>query len=313
MKDPNNNLWGIDLGGTKVEGVVLQSASSPAVLFRDRIPTESHLGYDHILRQIKRMVEKMEMAMGYRAGHIGIATPGAVNPKEGTMKNCNTTCLNGMPLKDDLEKILHAKLDLANDANCFALAEASMGVVKEKFPDARVVFGVIMGTGVGGGVVVDGKVINGFHGIGGEWGHNILEAGYGERCYCGKTGCVEKVLAGPALEKYYLSLGGSQRSMKEIYERYIGGDDELAKMTIQRMINFFGQALSVVINILDPDAIVIGGGLGNMDVLYTEGRAAVNDYIFNDRVFNTPLLRPRLGDSAGVFGAAFLTLGYGKV
>jgi len=306
MKDSNTNLWGIDLGGTKVEGAVLKSAAMPDVLFRDRLPTESHLGYDHILHQIKSVVEKMEASMGYRPRHIGFATPGAVNPKLGSMKNCNTTCLNGKPLKDDLEKLLKVKVTLANDANCFALAEANMGIVKEKYAEAKVVFGVIMGTGVGGGVVVNGNVINGFHGIGGEWGHNFLDASGGP-CYCGKSGCVERILAGPSLEKYYREIGGTNKTMKEIYESFKAGEDELAKKTILRMIDFFGRALSVVVNILDPDAIVIGGGLGNLDVLYKEGRASLENHIFNDRVFDTPMLRPKLGDSAGVFGAAFLS------
>ncbi len=307
MNDPKANLWGIDLGGTKVEGAVLGSASSPQVLFRDRLPTESSDGYDHILGQIKMMVEKMVSSIGYRPQKIGIATPGTRNPKSGMMRNCNTTCLNGRMLKEDLEKVLGMEVCMANDANCFAVAEANMGIVREKFPDARVVFGVIMGTGVGGGVVVEGKVINGWHGIGGEWGHNILDASYGDLCYCGKTGCVEKVLAGPALENYYWTLSGSPKTMKEIYERYTLGEDDSAKKTIQRMIHFFGMALSVVVNILDPDVIVIGGGLGNIDLLYTEGRASLQDYIFNERVFDTPMVRPKLGDSAGVFGAAFLT------
>jgi predicted NBD/HSP70 family sugar kinase len=270
------------------------------------VPTESHLGYDHILNQIKKIVDKMELAMGYRATRMGIATPGAINPKEGTMKNCNTTSLNGKPLKDDLEKLLGIQLALANDANCFALAETTMGIVKEKHPEAQVVFGVIMGTGVGGGVVVNEKVINGFHGIGGEWGHNILDPD-AEQCYCGKKGCVEKVLAGPALEKYYLSVSGSSKSLKEIYELYKSGKDEFAKMTMQRMIDNFGKALSVVVNILDPDVIVIGGGVGNIDLLYTEGRTSLAKYIFNEGKFDTPLLQPKLGDSAGVFGAAFLS------
>jgi predicted NBD/HSP70 family sugar kinase len=307
MKDTKANLWGIDLGGTKVEGAVLESATSPAVIFRDRLPTESIHGYDHILGQIKSMVDKMESSLGYRPKKIGIATPGTRNPKSGTMRNCNTTCLNGRLLKEDLEKRLGLEVHMANDANCFAVAEANMGIVKEKFPDARVVFGVIMGTGVGGGVVVEGKVINGLHGIGGEWGHNILDASYGEQCYCGKRGCVEKVLAGPALEKYYLSQSGYAKTMKEIYAGYQSGTDALATKTIERMIHFFGLALSVVVNILDPDVIVIGGGLGNIDVLYTDGRVSLQNYIFNDRVFDTPMLRPKLGDSAGVFGAAFLT------
>jgi fructokinase len=305
MKDANANLWGIDLGGTKIEGAVLKSAASPDVLFRDRLPTESHLGYDHILHQIKSVVDKMEASFGYPK-HIGIATPGAVNPMLGSMKNCNTTCLNGKPLKDDLEKLLNVRITLANDANCFALAEANMGIVKEKYPEAQVVFGVIMGTGVGGGMVVNGKVINGLHGIGGEWGHNFLDAS-GGKCYCGKTGCVERILSGPALERYYHEIGGTNKTMKEIHQGFESGGDELAKRTIQRMIDFFGRALSVVVNILDPDVIVIGGGLGNLDALYTEGRVSLENHIFNDRVFDTPMLRPKLGDSAGVFGAAFLS------
>ena len=140
MKESKANLWGIDLGGTKVEGAVLKSRLSPDVLFRDRVPTESSQGYHHILGQIKKMVEKMESALGYRPDEIGIATPGTRSPKSGNMRNCNTTCLNGMPLKEDLESLLGMKVSMANDANCFALAEANMGIVKEKFPDARVVF-----------------------------------------------------------------------------------------------------------------------------------------------------------------------------
>jgi len=306
MKDSNSHLWGIDLGGTKVEGVILESAVLPNVLFRERVATESHLGYDHILGQIKKLVEKMEATIGYRARHIGIATPGSVNPKQGTMKNCNTTCLNGRPLKDDLEKLLSVKLSLANDANCFALAEANMGVVKAQYPAAQVVFGVIMGTGVGGGIVVNGKVINGLHGIGGEWGHNVLDA-EGDLCYCGKKGCVEKILSGPYLERYYSEVSGTKKPMKEIYQAYKSGQDEAAKMTMDRMISYFGKALSVVVNILDPDVIVIGGGLSHIDLLYTEGRTSLENYIFNNK-FETPMMRPKLGDSAGVFGAAFLSV-----
>lgn len=300
------NLWGIDLGGTKIEGAVLHSVSSPDVLFRDRVPTESQQGYRHMLGQIKKVVDKMEADLGYRPAKIGIATPGIRDPKLGTMRNCNTICLNGMPLKDDLEKLLLMKVNMANDANCFALAEANMGIVKEKFPGARVVFGVIMGTGVGGGVVVDGKVINGFHGIGGEWGHNILDATYGERCYCGKIGCVEKVLAGPALERYYQEMGGEKRTMREIHENFKSGDDVRAKKTMDRLIHFFGLGLSMVVNILDPDVIVVGGGVGNIDLIYTEGRKSLQRFIFNEGAFDTPMVHPKLGDSAGVFGAALL-------
>jgi fructokinase len=298
-----NNLWGIDLGGTKVEGAVLKSSTDTQVLFRDRLPTEGHKGYDHILGQIKKVVDKMEAALGYKPQKIGIATPGTLDPLSGLMKNSNSTSLNGQPLKADLEKLLGIELAMANDANCFALAEANMGAAHEKFPNAKVVFGVIMGTGVGGGVVVDGKVINGLHGIGGEWGHNFLDESGGP-CYCGKSGCVEKVLAGPALEKYYAGISGVTKNLKEVYEGYKSGDP-LAIQTIDRMNHFFGVALSVVINILDPDVVVIGGGVGNIDTIYTDGVNSLRRHIFNNRL-DTPVLKPKLGDSAGVFGAAFL-------
>ena len=179
-------------------------------------------------------------------------------------------------------------------------------VDREKYPDAKVVFGVIMGTGVGGGVVVDGKVINGLQGIGGEWGHNLLDESGGP-CYCGKTGCVEQVLSGPALQRYYYQLTGVKKSLKEIYQAHLEGHDGHASKTMERLIRFFGVALSVVVNILDPDVIVIGGGVGNIDLIYTEGVASLGKYIFNNRL-DTPVLRPKLGDSAGVFGAAFLSV-----
>lgn len=298
-----NNLWGIDLGGTKVEGAVLKSASDPQVLFRDRLPTEGHKGYDHVMGQIKKVVDKMEATLGYKPAKIGIATPGTLDPGQGLMKNSNSTSLNGKPLKRDLEKLLGVELFMANDANCFALAEASMGAAKEKYPHAKVVFGVIMGTGVGGGVVVDGKVINGLQGIGGEWGHNFLDESGGP-CYCGKTGCVEKVLAGPALERFYASISGQSKNLKEVYELYRSGDS-FAIQTMNRLTHFFGLALSVVVNILDPDVIVIGGGVGNIDLIYSEGMKSLEKYVFNHRL-DTPVLKPKLGDSAGVFGAAFL-------
>ena len=301
------NLWGIDLGGTKIEGAILQSAEQPEVLFRDRLPTEGHKGYDHILSQIKHVVDKMEAFAGYKASRLGIATPGTLDPGRGLMKNSNTTSLNDRPLKKDLEKLLGMDVFMANDANCFALAEASMGIAKEKYPNAKVVFGVIMGTGVGGGVVVDGKVINGLQGIGGEWGHNFLDESGGP-CYCGKSGCVEKVLAGPALEKFYHTQSGQQKNLKEIYDLYKAGTDPVATATMERLTHFFGLALSVVINILDPDVIVIGGGVGNIDIIYSEGVKSLEKYIFNNKRVDTPVLKPKLGDSAGVFGAAYLSV-----
>jgi predicted NBD/HSP70 family sugar kinase len=168
-----------------------------------------------MVSQIAKMFELMSSKANYKPARVGMGTPGTLDPQLKVMKNCNTTALNGKPLKKDLEQALNLNLDMANDANCFALAEARLGVVKEKFKDAKVVFGVIMGTGVGGGLVINGEVINGLQGIGGEWGHNFLDESGGP-CYCGKTGCVENVISGPALEKFYLKQSGVKKSMKEI-------------------------------------------------------------------------------------------------
>lgn len=305
MSESKKHLWGIDLGGTKAEGVVLGPGGLKEILFRDRVPTGADNGYDHILSQIDRLVSMMEQKMGYRPERLGICTPGTLDPGLGIMKGCNSECMNGKASKQDLEKLLGLQISIANDANCFALAETKMGVVKEKFPNATVVFGVIMGTGVGGGLVIDGKVINGLQGIAGEWGHNFLDESGGP-CYCGKSGCVEKVLAGPSLERYYESVTGHKKSLKEIYSLYKSGDDASTK-TIQRMSFFFGKALSVIINIIDPDVIIIGGGVGNIDEIYSDGVASVKNFVFNDGVLDTLIVKPMLGDSAGVFGAAYLT------
>lgn len=300
----NQPLWGIDLGGTKIEGVILESIDNPTPLIRTRVDTESAKGYEHVIGQIARLVANMEEQSGLRPQAIGIGTPGVLDPTLQTMKNSNTVVLNGQPLQKDLEKKLQIKVELANDANCFALAEAHWGIVKAAAPKARMVFGIIMGTGVGGGIVIDGKIWNGRHGIGGEWGHNFLDESGGS-CYCGRTGCVETVISGPATERYYTSLTGQKLKLKEIVARNQDGSDPAATKTIQRLCHFFGKAISVVTNMLDPDALVIGGGVGNIDALYTDGLAELGKFIFNNRV-EVPLLKPSLGDSAGVFGAAAL-------
>ena len=297
-------LWGIDLGGTKIEGVVLENSNKLNVISRLRIPTEANSGYEHILNQIKKLIEMLMKDSGFKPEKIGIGTPGALDPITGTLKNSNTACLNGQPFKKDLEALINVPIKMANDANCFAAAEAKFGAVQEKMPYANVVFGVIMGTGVGGGIVVDGKVINGRQGIGGEWGHNFLDESGGD-CYCGKVGCVEQIISGPALQKYYESLSGNSLNLKEIVVRHRAKSDELATKTIQRLHHYFGKGISNIINILDPDVIVIGGGVGNIDSIYTEGVEAAKAYVFNHRV-DTIFLKPKLGDSAGVFGAALL-------
>ena len=298
-------LWGIDLGGTKVEGVILKPGGKAEPLLRKRIDTEAFKGYDHILGQIVSLVDMMKKDSQLEPQQIGIGTPGVLDPLLLTMKNCNSTALNGMPLQKDLQDKLGISVQLANDANCFALAETHWGIVKEKSPDARIVFGIIMGTGVGAGIVVNEHVWEGKHGIGGEWGHNFLDESGGP-CYCGKTGCVETVISGPATEKYYKQLTGETITLKEISKRY-EKDEKAAVQTIERLCHFFGKAVSVVVNLLDPDVIVVGGGVGNIDALYTDGRRSLEKYIFNNRV-DVQILRPSLGDSAGVFGAAALTV-----
>lgn len=303
MKD-EKALWGIDLGGTKAEGVILGPGGPDDIRFRDRVPTGAEKGYEHVLAQLEKLVEHMESKAGYRPGRIGIGTPGTLDRQLNVMHGCNSECLNGKSLRDDLMKRLKLGVEIANDANCFALAEARMGIVPRDYPNADVVFGVIMGTGVGGGLVVNGRSIYGHHGIGGEWGHNFLDESGGP-CYCGKAGCVERVLSGPALEKYYEAASGIRLRLPEIYQHALTGEEAAVK-TIDRMVKFFGKAISVVINIVDPDVIVIGGGVGRIPDIYTHGKEAVKDYIFNDRRVSTPIVQPLLGDSAGVFGAAYL-------
>jgi fructokinase len=297
-------LWGIDLGGTKIECAVLDSDNNNEVIIRKRLTTEADKGYRHIISRIKELIDLVAEEIGERPARVGFATPGVLEPESQKMKNCNTTCLNGQPMHKDLEEVLGIPVKLANDANCFALAEALMGAGKD-FPNAELVFGVIMGTGVGGGVVVHQRILGGHHGIGGEWGHNILEEG-GDPCYCGKSGCVEQVISGPAVERYYQRISGTKKLLKEIMENYQSGDDPHALATIDRLMDYYGRAISTIINVLDPDLIVIGGGVGNIDLLYTEGYDRIKKYIFNNKVVTTPILKPRLGDSAGVFGAALL-------
>jgi fructokinase len=303
--NPQHNLWGIDLGGTKIEGVILRSAQDPEVLFRHRVPTGADQGYDHILGQFALLVHHMAAAAGYRAARLGVGTPGTTIPQTGLMKNSNATCLNGRPLRADLAQLLGLEVTMANDANCFALAETRLGVVKAQFPEAKVVFGIILGTGVGGGLVVNGQVVEGFHGIAGEWGHNYLSEADGQPCFCGKTGCNESILAGPALEHYYAQQSGQARGLQEIVARATSGGDAAAEQTMQRLHSFFGLALSSVVNLLDPDVIVIGGGVGNIDSLYQTGVANVSKHVL-DHQFEAPVVKPLLGDSAGVFGAAYL-------
>ncbi|MBS3777649.1 MAG: ROK family protein [Bacteroidales bacterium] len=297
-------LWGVDFGGTKIEGIVVEPANPPRIISRLRIPTEKEKGYDHMTRQVEYLLDRLQEETGMQPDGVGIGIPGTMEPSTRTLKNANTTLLIGKYFKDDMEQLLGVPVRLANDANCFTLAEARFGAARKIKPDAEVIFGVIMGTGVGGGLVVNGRVITGEQGIAGEWGHNFLDKSGGP-CYCGKTGCVETVISGPALEKYYASLAGKNRSLKEIEERSRKTDDVHALKTIERLEYFFGLGISRAINIVDPEIVVLGGGVGNIDTLYTNGRAQAKKFVFN-HTLETELVRPELGDSAGVLGAAYL-------
>ena len=295
-------LLGIDLGGTKIEGIVLKSKENPEEIIRHRINTEEEKGYSQVINNIKSLVNHIENKINYKFKRLGIGTPGTIDPETGLLKNSNSQCLNGMPIQKDLAKTLDKIIHIQNDANCFALAETLLGSVKDQYPDAKNVFGIIIGTGVGGGVIIDGKTVYGSQGIGGEWGHTIVTDD-GDECYCGKKGCVESVISGRALQIYYNKISGKNLTLEEIYAKK--DIDNHAKKTFKRLITYFGKGLSNVVNIIDPEVIVLGGGLSNIDELYSEGYDELKKYVFNP-TFNTPILRPKLGDSAGVYGAALL-------
>jgi fructokinase len=230
---------------------------------------------------------------------FGIGTPGAVSPRSELLKNSNTVCMNGQPLKSDLEKLLARKIEIQNDANCFALAEALHGAGRGK----KLVFGVIMGTGCGGGIVHNGEVITGAQGIAGEWGHMSINPD-GPLCYCGQRGCVETYISGGGLQNRYAERFGAQKTFREIEKDFLAGEaNAVAFMKI--FFRNFGRALANLTDVLDPDVIVLGGGVSKFGALYTEGVAEVAKYVFNDSL-ETPIVKNQLGDSAGVIGAALI-------
>lgn len=283
---------GIDLGGTKIEGILLDRSLNP--IQRTRIPTPKN-NYHEIINEISSLVNSL--SIGIKDFSVGICTPGTISKKTGLLKNSNTQCLIGMPLKQDLEKKLERKISMENDANCFAISEANMGAGKNQ----SVVFGVIMGTGVGGGIVINGKIHLGRTNIAGEWGHHTLHQN-GNKCYCGKLGCVETYLSGPALEKRWEKLTGTKENLPAIVKEF---DNPHYISWKQEFLDNFGTGLANVIDILDPDVIVLGGGLSNIEFLYSDGITNVYNKVFSDLV-DTPILKNKLGDSAGVFGAALL-------
>jgi len=292
---------GIDLGGTKIEGIVLDTDG--AECGRKRIPTPQG-DYRATLAAVADLVVALEAGVGYQCS-VGIGMPGSVSRATGQVKNSNSVCLNGQPLHRDLEKLLGRSLRFSNDADCFTLSEATDGAAR----DAAVVFGVIVGTGTGGGIVVNGKLVTGPNGIAGEWGHNPVpwpQEGElpGTKCYCGRSGCIETWLSGPGLARDHLQVTDNALEAIAI-TRLAESGDRSALETMGRYTDRMARSLASVINIVDPDVIVLGGGISNFRQLYREVPLLWGKYVFSDRV-DTRLVPARYGDASGVRGAAWL-------
>lgn len=293
---------GIDLGGSKIEGIILDADFQ--VRERQRIDTPSD-DYDAILKRVIELVTQLQSAAG-RQLDVGIGTPGSLSPTTGLMRNCNSTCLNGRPLKQDLEQLLGYEIRLENDANCFALSEATMGAGR----GYQSVFGVIIGTGTGGAIVVNKTLLTGANGITGEWGHNTVPTAIshllaGDRpCYCGRVNCLETILSGPGMSLTHEELCGVSMSARDIATQAKAGDEN-AMATLVRYSEMLAACLATVINIIDPEVIVLGGGLSNIESLYREVPAHLNAHVFSDSVA-TKLSPPVFGDASGALGAACL-------
>lgn len=290
--------FGLDLGGTKMEAVLLDDTGE--IVWRERRPTPAE-DYQAIIETIAALVTQAAIETAQEMT-VGIGMPGSLSPKTGLVRNSNTQCLNGQAFKQDLESAMAREVRLANDANCFALSEATDGAGA----GAQSVFGVIIGTGCGGGLVFDGKLQNGANGIGGEWGHNPLAAPTadelpGPPCYCGRHGCNEVWISGSGFARDHEAIAGEKLTAEQI----IASDSAAAKASFERLCDRIARALGAVINVVDPDVIVLGGGLSNVDALYTHIPEIWDGYIFSD-VIETRLVKNKHGDSSGVRGAAWL-------
>ena len=288
---------GVDLGGTKIEAIALDAGGQ--AIERRRVPTPDR-DYNATVKSIADLVRSIESDLG-TSGSVGVGTPGALSPFSGLLRNSNSTALNGAPLDRDLGAALDREVRIANDANCFALSEAKDGAGA----DGRTVFGVILGTGVGGGFVVDGRVLVGPNAIAGEWGHNALSGKHANArsCYCGRVNCIERFLSGPALAGEYAAITRIDKTAKEIVD--LVRSDEAARTVLDEYITRLAGALAVVINIVDPDVVVLGGGMSNADMLYEEVPKRWDEWIFSDEIA-TRLVKNDHGDSSGVRGAAWL-------
>jgi fructokinase len=293
---------GIDLGGTKTEVILLAPDSS--VVFRKRLPTphfeQPLVRYSAILETICALVrEGMNQLPDSRDCSIGVGIPGTLDRRTGLVQNANLTCLRGKPFQKDLETILGRPIGMDNDANCFTLAEARMGAVR----GYGLVFGMILGTGCGGGICINGKIHQGRHDIAGEWGHFSVDP-RGEPCYCGNTGCLETKISGNGMATSFYKSCDRRLDLEQITTGYRAGDPHCIR-AFEQFLEDFGRCVGGLISLLDPDAIVIGGGVSKITELYTLGVEKIRRYAYHDHI-RTPILKNKLGDSAGVFGAAWI-------
>ena len=292
---------GIDLGGTKTEGILIDINGKE--LIRKRIKTEAN--YKGTISGISLIVKEFEKKFG-KVKSIGVGMPGAVSFESSLIKNANSIWLNGKPLKKDLEKELNRSINLENDANCFALSEAVDGAGREK----KIVFGVIIGTGVGGGIIINKKILNGINSIAGEWGHISLpnrtneEMKYVSKCYCSHEGCMETYVSGPGFAASYNLRHNSNLTSYDIINGY--PNEEKSKNALIQYVDHLARGLSIVVNILDPDVIVLGGGMSNIDFIYQNINNQLKKYVFTDKC-NTKIVKNMHGDSGGVRGAAWLS------
>ncbi|MGK0291533.1 MAG: fructokinase [bacterium] len=292
------NRIGVDLGGTKTE-IILTNDTAKQVLYRKRISTQQEKGYKHILNQIADLIREAQNLSQVET-KIGIGIPGSISPTTGKVRNANTQCLIGQDLKGDLENLIQQTIVIENDANCFALSEAILGAGKNH----SVVAGIIMGTGMGGGLVAKQKLWTGLQGVAGEWGHSSIDYD-GPECWCGQRGCLELFLSGTGIQNLYFQKSGQKKTLQEIYTAFLEKSDLIAIQSIEQMCVHFGRGMANLIATFDPEVIILGGGVSNIPILYTKGVEETYKQLFNDEL-KTPIVKNQLGDSSGVFGAALL-------
>ena len=289
---------GVDLGGTKIE-IILTEDNVLNILERKRVKTHQHEGYEPLVAQVAGLIQDF-LQLAQDEVTIGLGIPGSISPQNGVVQGGNTQCLNGHPLQKDLEALVEHPVHVENDANCFALSEALLGAGAGH----EAVLGIIMGTGVGGGIVYSGKLWRGVHGNAGELGHMILKS-EGLSCWCGRIGCMELYLSGVGIERIYQEQAGTPKPLPEIYQAHAEGTDPIATRVMEDFVENFGRGMGNLLTIFDPSILVLGGGVSNLPILYDQGATASIQHAFHPE-FPVPIVQNKLGDSSGIYGAAML-------